>query len=242
MGKTTVLLIEGKYRDDSPMARLFKRWGFGVTSVNTLREVRVALANVVPDMVVYDTPTMRSNGRTVCNRVRLRLPDVPIVYCQLNNEEVMPGVTASLPFPATPRQVLNRVRALLSASEEEEGPVYRAGDLVLYEARRTVRVAGEKEVVLTPRLVQLLARLMVNPGEVLKRGVLMQDIWETTYLGDTRTLDVHIRWLREAIEDDPGTPRRLLTVRGEGYRLVAIKGERSKSADQHSQSDQQQVE
>jgi DNA-binding response OmpR family regulator len=80
---------------------------------------------------------------------------------------------------------------------------------------------GEKQVSLTPRLVTLLKSLMDKPGEVINRTDLFRLVWETEYIGDTRTLDVHISWLRQAIEEDPRHPKLIKTVRGVGYRLDA---------------------
>ena len=77
----------------------------------------------------------------------------------------------------------------------------------------------EHQALLTPRLVMLLRILMERPGQVIERAALFSQVWETQYTGDTRTLDVHISWLRQAIEDDPRHPRYIKTVRGMGYRL-----------------------
>jgi DNA-binding response OmpR family regulator len=77
----------------------------------------------------------------------------------------------------------------------------------------------DKEERLTPRLIQLLKTLMEHPGEVIEREKLFSEVWRTEYTGDTRTLDVHISWLRQAIEEDPRNPRYLKTIRGVGYRL-----------------------
>ncbi len=99
-----------------------------------------------------------------------------------------------------------------------EARVVSAGDLTLNVANRCVRM-GRQEHQLTPKQSQLLAILMRHPNEVITRLELMKAVWDTDYMGDTRTLDVHIRWLRQVIESDPSRPRRLVTAKGIGYKL-----------------------
>src|SRR5262249_26377608 len=82
---------------------------------------------------------------------------------------------------------------------------------------RRVLFVGGQEIQLTPKQALLFEIFMQHPGEVLDRKILMEKVWQTNYLGDTRTLDVHIRWIREAIESNPGKPRYLRTIRGVGY-------------------------
>lgn len=94
----------------------------------------------------------------------------------------------------------------------------RVGELSLHMEDRTLFKNGRREK-LTPKEARLLKAFMSNGGKVLTRKYLMKEVWETDYLGDTRTLDVHIRWLRQKIEDDPSRPRYLRTVRGVGYRF-----------------------
>jgi DNA-binding response OmpR family regulator len=100
----------------------------------------------------------------------------------------------------------------------EEDRMLHVGPIRLNLQRKQVRCHG-KEIHLTPRLMALLQLLMKNPGVVLERETLFKEIWNTEYTGDTRTLDVHISWLREAIEEDPRNPRYLKTIRRVGYRL-----------------------
>ena len=105
------------------------------------------------------------------------------------------------------------------ALEKSSSGVLEHGHIVLDPTNRAVTVSG-KTYQLTPKECQLLAILMQHPGEMLTRRVLMQEVWDTDYLGDTRTLDVHICWLRQKIEADHRFPRYLLTIRGYGYMLA----------------------
>ena len=94
----------------------------------------------------------------------------------------------------------------------------KVGDLVFHPSDGILRKRNEEQY-LNPKLSKLLQLFMQRPGEILTRKFLMQQVWETSFMGDTRTLDVHIRWLREKIERDPSQPEILQTVRGVGYRL-----------------------
>jgi DNA-binding response OmpR family regulator len=120
-----------------------------------------------------------------------------------------------LQMPFTSRRVLNRVAKLL---DHREGGLLRVGPLTLDLRTRCVH-RGEQVYRLTPKQADLLQVFMEREGQTLTRAFLMATVWNTDYLGDTRTLDVHVRWLREKIEDDPGHPRYLRTVRGVGYRF-----------------------
>jgi DNA-binding response OmpR family regulator len=120
-----------------------------------------------------------------------------------------------LHLPFTARKLLNRIIPLLPADETQ---ILHAGPIRLNLRLKKVRCKG-REARLTPRLVRLLQILMEHSGEMLRREDLFREVWNTAYVGDTRTLDVHISWLREAIEEDPRRPRFIKTVRGVGYRL-----------------------
>jgi two-component system response regulator RegX3 len=125
--------------------------------------------------------------------------------------------------PFTSRKLLYRVRKVAEKLGSRE---LRAGSLVFDPDTRTVR-KGNTSVPLRPKEAALLAMFMHNPGRVLSRQELMKEVWETDYMGDTRTLSVHVRWLRLKIEDDPSSPRFLRTIRGVGYRFEVPKGEKA---------------
>lgn len=118
--------------------------------------------------------------------------------------------------PFTARKVLNRIKTLLPTDDWNQ-EIARAGDITFYPAKRSVDVNGQGEQRLTPKLASLLDVFLRNPNEILGREKLMHDVWDTDFMGDTRTLDVHIRWVREVIEEDPAKPVLLKTVRGKGY-------------------------
>ena len=94
----------------------------------------------------------------------------------------------------------------------------KVGDLVFHPSDGILRKRNEEQY-LNPKLSKLLQLFMQRPGEILTRKFLMQQVWDTSFMGDTRTLDVHIRWLREAVEDNPTDPNYIRTIRGQGYRF-----------------------
>jgi DNA-binding response OmpR family regulator len=120
-----------------------------------------------------------------------------------------------LRLPFTSRKVINRAKKLL---DSRYGSVLQSGTLTLNLETRCV-YRGDMFNRLTPRQARLLEVFMRNAGQTLTRRFLMETVWDTDYMGDTRTLDVHVRWLRERIEEDPSSPCRLRTVRGVGYRF-----------------------
>ena len=125
------------------------------------------------------------------------------------------GATLTLMHPFTARKLLNRVARMLPGDDKE---VLKVGPIVLNQAQRKVRCL-KKEARLTPKEVKLLEMFLNSPGKLLTRKKLIKRVWNTEYMGDTRTLDVHMSWLRKAIEPDPKNPRFFRTVRGMGYRL-----------------------
>src|SRR5690606_20294658 len=120
--------------------------------------------------------------------------------------------------PFTSRKVINAIERVLNVNVRNADDVITCGPFSVNLAQRVLHANGQ-ETTLTPKLTLLVEVFMRHPGVTLDRKQLMEQVWPTDYLGDTRTLDVHIRWFRRAIEVDPGNPRYLKTVRGVGYRL-----------------------
>lgn len=218
MGKSLILLIEGKSVGEGSLAPALTRGGFDVrvfhTGADALRWVR----EHAPDLVLLDGASMSSSGVVSCRRLRKQLAQTPIIHTRANGEpeDNSAGADVYLQKPFTWRKVMNRVRALLPVDQFEE-EIVRAGKLTFFRSKPSVSIAGRGETQLTPKQAQLLEMFLRNPNQVLSRRTLMQTVWETDYVGDTRTLDVHIRWVREAIEENPAEPQRITTVRGVGY-------------------------
>jgi two-component system phosphate regulon response regulator PhoB len=170
------------------------------------------------DLVVFDASTMRSSGIRSCLRLRRALVDIPIIHSRVSGEPEDRAAEADiyLEHPYTARKLINRIRALLPADDNQE-EIFRSGPITLYRSKPSVMVEGQGERRLTPKLSRLLEEFIHHPNEIVSRKQLMQNVWKTDYIGDTRTLDVHVRWLREMIEADPARPVLLRTVRGKGY-------------------------
>ena len=224
-----IMLVEGKRVGDRSLEAAIVKAGYDVHVFHTGSAALDWSHDHTPDLIVFDGASMRSSGVRSCRRLRRALGETPIIHTRAAGDAKDTSAEADvyLMKPFTARKVLNRVRALLPADEYKE-EIVRAGDLTLYRGKRSVDVAGRGEKRLTPKLVTLLETFLRHPNEVLSRRQLMHDVWNTDYVGDTRTLDVHIRWMREAIEDDPGDPKRLTTVRGVGYILRLPPLDRSK--------------
>jgi DNA-binding response OmpR family regulator len=167
-------------------------------------------------VVVLDAASLRTPGDRICVELRQRLGKTPIIHIHPGPKNGAQSVADVVLYqPLTSRRLLNTVDRLLQ-SQDEETLTYGAFSVNL--ARRVLIVDGQ-ETQLTPKQSLLIEMFLRHPGEVLDRKTLMEKVWQTNYMGDTRTLDVHVRWIREAIEKDPGKPQYLRTVRGVGYCL-----------------------
>jgi len=218
--RRTILLIEGQPDSESSLMHPLVNAGFTVASFVSGREAVSWSQDHQPDLIVMDASSMRSNGVRISRRLRGILAETPIIYCRSEGVIEEPAATADiyLEQPFTGRKLLNRVKDLLPADPAQE-EIVRYGHLTYYRGKRSVEVEGRGEERLTPKLAMLLEEFLRKPLTVITRRQLMQDVWQTDYVGDTRTLDVHIRWVRECIEEDPSNPKLLITHRGEGFML-----------------------
>ncbi|MCL4262225.1 MAG: response regulator transcription factor [Anaerolineae bacterium] len=213
----SILIVEGKAGEHS-FAPALEKAGYQVYVVHTGAAALSAIDQSPVQLIVFDASYMRTNGARTCHRLRRATETTPIIHIRAEQQSMdnVIGVDVFMQRPFTPRKLLNRIRALLPADEVKE-EVVRYGSICLYRTKRSVEVNGQGESQLTPKLTQLLEEFIRHPNEVLSRRQLMQNVWDTDYIGDTRTLDVHIRWMRELIEDDPARPVILRTVRNKGY-------------------------
>lgn len=188
----------------------------------------VALAHETqPDLIVLDVMLPSIDGWEVCRRIRQESA-VPIIMLTARGDEfdrvlgLEIGADDYLPKPFSFRELLARIRATLRRVEfERRQPVNHTltiGGIVLDHSAHQVRKNG-KLLTLTQKEYDLLFTLMSRAGQVVSRAELLDIVWGIDWLGDTRTLDVHIRWVREKVEDDPGKPQYIQTVRGVGYRF-----------------------
>jgi DNA-binding response OmpR family regulator len=193
----------------------FERDGIAVASARTQVEGLQFAWDLQPRVVVVNTSNSGFSGDRLCRTLGRRLPGVQRLLI------VERGMGANVPCelrlvrPFTGRKLRDSLLRLLEASSPN---ILTAGDVQLDLISRVV-ISPRGRQHLTPKQCNLLAWLMQHPNQVISRKDLMERVWHTVYLGDTRTLDVHIRWLREKIEHDPTTPAILRTRRGIGYIL-----------------------
>jgi DNA-binding response OmpR family regulator len=212
----TILLIESA-RSKTSLAPLLERRRYAVVRASTIQQALAHVKRDSPALIVLDSTASRMDGAGMCRRIRARVDGVAMLLIVRAGVDVdaTSGADYVLSEPFTPRRLLNRVARMLPSGK---GDVLSAGDITLNVANRCVRL-GKKEHQLTPKQSHLLEMFMRRPNEVITRRQLMKAVWNTDYMGDTRTLDVHVRWLRQIIEADAGKPRHLVTVRNVGYRL-----------------------
>ncbi|MFP3974685.1 MAG: winged helix-turn-helix domain-containing protein [Chloroflexota bacterium] len=183
-----------------------------------------------PDLIILDVMLPQLDGFEVCRILRKDM-NMPILMLTVKDEEVDKvlglelGADDYMTKPFSMRELKARVKAMLRRSasqtavdEDAREPVFEVGDLVLDTGSRGVTLGG-KPIGLKPKEFDLLAFLMRNKGQVFTRDRLLERIWGYEYIGDSRTVDVHIHWLRQKLETDPSDPARLITVRGVGYKL-----------------------
>ncbi len=184
-----------------------------------------------PDLVILDVMLPGMDGLEVCREIR-RDQNVPIMMLSAKGEELdrvvglEVGADDYVTKPFSMRELMARVkvhvrRSQASAPAEaspESAELLTAGDLELDSDGHRVRLAGQ-ELELRPREFRLLRLFMQRPGRALTRDQILETLWAHDYIGDARTVDVHVRWLREKIEAAPASPTRIVTVRGVGYRF-----------------------
>ena len=225
-----VLLIEDEAAIADSVGYSLQNDGFDVLTAEDGVAGLAAARGSLPDLIILDLMLPKLSGLDLCRTMR-RESSVPIIMLTAKTEEVDRVVGLELGAddyvtkPFSTRELIARVRAVLrrvaGAPTVGEGPMrLQVGEISIDLARRRVMV-GEKPIHLPLKQFELLRTLMSHPDKVLTRDYLFQTIWDSDATYDTGTLDVHIRWLREKIEADPGRPRYIRTVRGVGYKFVA---------------------
>jgi DNA-binding response OmpR family regulator len=216
--------------DDEPMVReVLERYlrleGFEVATAEDGQQALDRFADDRPHLVLLDLMLPRIDGLEVFRQMRAAA-STPVIMLTARGEEtdrvvgLELGADDYVTKPFSPREVVARVRAVLrrteAGSEHDGRLVY--GDLVIDRGRREVRV-GDRDVHLTRKEFDLLEHLATSPGVTFTRTALLESVWDFAWDGDTATVTVHVRRLREKIEEDPSAPRHLITVWGVGYRF-----------------------
>ena len=218
-------MVEDEPAISEPLADHLARDGFEPMVASTMSDAREAYRQWSPDLILLDVMLPDGDGRDLARDIR-KESDVPIVMLTARGEEVDRVVGLELgaddyvlkPFSA--RELSARIRAILrrGRSAQRRAPI-EIGAISLDPAARTVTKDGEP-VELAAREFDLLHILMANAGEVVRRERIMDEVWDAHWFGPTKTLDVHISWLRKKIEDTPSRPRYITTIRGVGFRFL----------------------
>ena len=225
---STILLVDDEDSVQKLLTYPLERDGFRVVSARDGEEALIRFAEEPVDLVVLDIMLPKLDGLEVCKRLRSE-SSVPIIMLTARDDEfdtvlgLELGADDYITKPFSIREFRSRVRALLrraGASHRDATPSEPlvAGALSLDPDRREVRVDG-RSLELTYVEFELLKTLVAQPGKVFSRRALLQAIWGDSAYREPRTIDVHVRHLREKVEQDPSEPELILTVRGAGYRL-----------------------
>jgi two-component system OmpR family response regulator len=233
MASSRIMIVE----DDQTLVGVLKynlaKDGYGVvTAIDGAQALEVARSEK-PELIVLDIMLPKLDGLEVC-RILRREMTVPILMLTAKTEEIDKvvglelGADDYMTKPFSMREFLARIRAMLrrtemmkqeiASSKEVKPSVVKVGSLEIDPVRHQVSLSGSL-LDLSPKEFDLLAFLASNQARVFSRDYLLEKVWGYDYAGDTRTVDVHIRWLRQKIEVDPAHPRHLLTVRGVGYKF-----------------------
>ncbi|MCX2933250.1 two-component sensory transduction protein RegX [Mycobacterium sp. CVI_P3] len=225
---TNVLIVEDEESLADPLAFLLRKEGFEATVVGDGQSALAEFDRSGADIVLLDLMLPGMTGTDVCKQLRAR-SSVPVIMVTARDSEIDKVVGLELGAddyvtkPYSARELIARIRAVLRRGSDTEDAgigdaILEAGPVRMDVERHVVTVNGEP-ITLPLKEFDLLEYLMRNSGRVLTRGQLIDRVWGADYVGDTKTLDVHVKRLRSKIEADPANPVHLVTVRGLGYKL-----------------------
>jgi len=210
---TSILLLESTRSNGSSFAPYLKR-RYDLHVANTGREALHFVKTKKPDLMVLDATSMRTSGDRLCASMRKTGGETPIIHIKGQQSKTEQSLADVLLFmPLTYRKLYNRIERYTPTQTDN---ILTTGHLQLNLDKNLLIMADEQKK-LTPKVTKLLEVLMRNEGELVERRHLINHVWQTDYMGDTRTLDVHIRWVRKAIEPKPSKPQYIKTIRGKGY-------------------------
>ena len=229
-GSARVLIVEDEESFVEALTVGLAREGFTVNVARDGKEALDFFNAYSPDIVLLDVMLPLVSGIDVCRQIRAR-SQVPIIMVTAKGEEIDAvvglevGADDYVTKPYRLRELISRMRSLLrrsrwtAESETFRGEVIEVGDVAVDPERHEVFVRGQP-IELPLKEFDLLELLLTNAGRVLTRDALIDQVWGSDYVGDTKTLDVHVKRLRSKIEDDPSNPCRIVTIRGLGYKYA----------------------
>ena len=233
----TILIVEDEPSLQETLAYNLKKQGFTVEAVGNGRTALEAARRLKPDLIILDIMLPELDGFEVCKILRKEMI-TPILMLTARDDEIdrvvglEVGADDYLTKPFSMRELIARVKAQMRRTQilrEEFGrktpaeiaPAHETltfGNLIINLTRREVTLK-EKVLTIKPQEYDLLVFFAEHKGRVLSREFILERVWDWEYIGDSRTVDVHVRWLRQKIEEDPANPQRIVTVRGGGYRF-----------------------
>jgi two-component system response regulator RegX3 len=220
-----ILVVEDEPGIAEPLVAHLGREGFEAAAVSTAADARATFERTPPEIVILDVMLPDGDGRDLCRELRAA-SDVPIVMLTARGADADRIVGLELgaddyvvkPFSAG--ELVARIRAILRRTRgASTHRLLEIADLRLDLEARTLTKSGTP-MKLAAREFDLLAFLMRNPGRVLRREEIMDEVWDAHWFGSTKTLDVHVAWLRKKLGDDPAEPRYIATIRGVGFRFA----------------------
>jgi two-component system response regulator RegX3 len=222
---TRVLVVEDEESYSDALSYMLRKEGFEVAVAATGPDALAEFDRAGADIVLLDLMLPGMPGTEVCRQIR-QTSNVPVIMVSAKDDEVDKVVGLELGAddyvtkPYSPRELVARIRAVLRRGAEPDlaPATLEAGPVRMDVERHVVTIDGE-DVRLPLKEFELLEMFLRNPGRVLTRGQLIDRVWGSDYVGDTKTLDVHVKRLRSKIEPNPAEPRLLTTVRGLGYKL-----------------------
>jgi two-component system, OmpR family, response regulator RegX3 len=225
---TRILVVEDEVSYSDPLSYLLKKEGYEVSVAGTGTEALEEFDRAGADLVLLDLMLPGLSGTDVCRALRQRSA-VPVIMLTAKDSEIDKvvgleiGADDYVTKPYSSRELLARIKAVLRRRAEPEDllpATLEAGPVRMDVERHVVTVNGEQSA-MPLKEFELLEMLLRNTGRVLTRMQLIDRVWGSDYVGDTKTLDVHVKRLRAKIEPDPGNPRHIVTVRGLGYKFEA---------------------
>ncbi len=214
---THILLIENSKLDQSEsLAQSLEAYGHQTYLVHPPQTTAKKIETLWPNLVIFN-PLSRlelSSFPEAIDKTDLNIP-----YIVIGHKNDLPAEVSDRAIVVSPDNIQQLDHDIERAISKQKDRFIRLPNLIL-DCQQSQVLRNKKRFSLTPKEFRLLYLLITNLDQVLSRKTIMQEVWETDYMGDTRTLDVHIRWLREKVEENPSQPQHLITARGVGYRFI----------------------